>query len=117
MHMAKRPPNAQPIRYAYQKPLGNRLGRTKLALGIAPPIYALLETTCRRTGKPRRTPVGNGLVKGTNTFWLVSEAARGDARCRSSARPRRFFGDQRDLLTIRIVLDAPPQRRSWLAPR
>jgi hypothetical protein len=29
----------------------------------------------------------------------------------------RFFGDERDLLTIRIALDAPPQRRSWLAPR
>jgi deazaflavin-dependent oxidoreductase (nitroreductase family) len=61
------------IRYAWQKHIGNRIGRALLTLGIAPPIYALLETTGRKTGKPRRTPVGNGLVKGTTTFWLVSE--------------------------------------------
>jgi deazaflavin-dependent oxidoreductase (nitroreductase family) len=61
------------IRHAWQRQVGNRIGRGLLALGIAPPIYALLETTGRKTGKPRRTPVGNGLVKGTNTFWLVSE--------------------------------------------
>ena len=35
------------------------------------PFWALLETTGRKTGKPRRNPVGNGL-KG-NTFWIVSE--------------------------------------------
>jgi deazaflavin-dependent oxidoreductase (nitroreductase family) len=61
------------IRHAWQRQVGNRIGRGLLALGIAPPIYALLETTGRKTGKPRRTPVGNGLVQGTNTFWLVSE--------------------------------------------
>jgi hypothetical protein len=41
------------------------------AIGIAPPGYALLETTGRKTGKPRRTPVGDGLVG--NQFWIVAE--------------------------------------------
>src|SRR5438874_11253228 len=41
------------------------------AIGIVPPGYALLETIGRKTGKPRRTPVGNGRVG--NQFWLVAE--------------------------------------------
>jgi deazaflavin-dependent oxidoreductase (nitroreductase family) len=63
----------QRIRYFWQQCIGNRIGRLLLTLGIAPPVYALLETTGRKTGKPRRTPVGNGLVEGTSTFWLISE--------------------------------------------
>src|SRR5215469_9623038 len=45
----------------------------KLALGMGVPIpgYALLETTGRKTGKTRRTPVGNGRIG--NQFWLVAE--------------------------------------------
>ena len=35
---------------------------------------ALLETTGRKTGKPRQTPVGNGL-RG-NDFWIVTEHGR-----------------------------------------
>ena len=35
------------------------------------PYWALLETTGRTSGEPRRNPVGNGL-KG-DTFWIVSE--------------------------------------------
>lgn len=49
--------------------------RRLLTLGLAPQAFALLETTGRRTGLARRTPVGNGLVDGT--FWLI--AARGEA--------------------------------------
>lgn len=33
--------------------------------------YALLETTGRKTGRPRQTPVANGLEG--NVFWMVSE--------------------------------------------
>lgn len=40
-------------------------------LGISPPGYALLETVGHKTGKPRRTPVGNGRVG--QQFWLVAE--------------------------------------------
>ena len=42
-----------------------------LAIGIAPPGYALLETIGRKTGKPRRTPVGDGRIG--PQFWIVAE--------------------------------------------
>jgi deazaflavin-dependent oxidoreductase (nitroreductase family) len=38
------------------------------------PWWSLLETTGRKSGLPRRNPVGNGL-RG-NTFWIVSEHGR-----------------------------------------
>jgi deazaflavin-dependent oxidoreductase (nitroreductase family) len=52
----------------------NRLTRFALERGIAPRAFALLETTGRRSGAPRRTPVGNGLSG--NTFWLVAAHGR-----------------------------------------
>jgi deazaflavin-dependent oxidoreductase (nitroreductase family) len=48
----------------------NRLIRQALRAGMAPRAFALLETTGRRTGLPRHTPVGNGLDG--DTFWLVA---------------------------------------------
>ncbi|MGH3418836.1 MAG: nitroreductase/quinone reductase family protein [Streptosporangiaceae bacterium] len=48
----------------------NRLIRFALRAGFAPRAFALLETTGRRTGRARHTPVGNGLAG--NTFWLVA---------------------------------------------
>src|SRR5215471_3002283 len=42
-----------------------------LAVGLPLPGYALLETKGRKTGKPRRTPVGDGRIG--NQFWLVAE--------------------------------------------
>jgi deazaflavin-dependent oxidoreductase (nitroreductase family) len=50
--------------------LNNRLVRFALHRGLAPRAFALLETTGRRSGRPRYTPVGNGLVG--DTFWLVA---------------------------------------------
>jgi deazaflavin-dependent oxidoreductase (nitroreductase family) len=140
------PSRERRLRHAWQKHVSNRVGRALLTAGIAPPIYALLETTGRKTGKPRRTPVGNGLVKGTNTFWLVSEYGTRAAYVRNiltnprvrlkigrrwrygtahvmpdddahsrqrhtnrfNAAAVRFFGDDQDLVTIRIDLDAAP---------
>jgi deazaflavin-dependent oxidoreductase (nitroreductase family) len=54
--------------------VNNWLVRFALRQGVAPAAFALLETTGRRSGRPRHTPVGNGLAG--NTFWLV--AAHGD---------------------------------------
>jgi deazaflavin-dependent oxidoreductase (nitroreductase family) len=48
----------------------NRLIRFALRRGFAPRAFALLETTGRRSGLPRHTPVGNGLDG--DTFWLVA---------------------------------------------
>jgi deazaflavin-dependent oxidoreductase (nitroreductase family) len=42
--------------------------------GVAPPTYAILETTGRKSGQRRRTPVGNGLDG--DTFWIVAEHGR-----------------------------------------
>ena len=57
-----------------QKYVINPPVRALFALGLAPPFYALLETTGRSSGKPRRTPVGNGLHG--DTFWLITELGR-----------------------------------------
>jgi len=45
--------------------------RWLLHLGIMPLGLAMLETRGRKTGRPRRTPVGKGMIGGT--FWLVAE--------------------------------------------
>src|SRR5215471_1077557 len=50
--------------------LNNRMVRYALRKGLAPKAFALLETTGRRSGLPRHTPVGNGLDG--DTFWLVA---------------------------------------------
>ena len=42
----------------------------KLVAGYVP-WWSLLETTGRKSGKPWRNPVGNGLVG--DTFWIVAE--------------------------------------------
>ena len=54
-----------------QKYLLNPPVKALLSVGLAPPGYALLETTGRRSGLARRTPVGNGLDG--STFWIVAE--------------------------------------------
>jgi deazaflavin-dependent oxidoreductase (nitroreductase family) len=58
----------------FQKFILNPPVRVLVYLGVLPLGYALLETTGRVTGAPRRTPVGNGLVG--DTFWLVAEHGR-----------------------------------------
>ena len=61
--------------------------RLALELGLAPRAFALLETSGRRTGEARRTPVGNGLLG--ETFWLVSEHGRRAGYVRNiEANPR-----------------------------
>lgn len=49
----------------------NPLLRPLLERGLFPKTHALLETTGRVSGKPRRTPLGNGL-RG-DVFWIVTE--------------------------------------------
>ena len=63
--------------------------RALLERGVLPPAYALLETTGRRTGQARRTPVGNGLDADGRTFWLVAEHGRRAGYVRNlEAEPR-----------------------------
>ena len=71
--------------------------RFGLERGLAPPTYAVLETTGRRTGQQRRVPVANGLDG--DTFWLIAGLGRraayvknieADSRVRILARPARL---------------------------
>jgi deazaflavin-dependent oxidoreductase (nitroreductase family) len=48
--------------------------RAAVARGIARRTYAVLETTGRRTGRPRCTPIANGLQG--DVFWLISAHGR-----------------------------------------
>jgi len=52
----------------------NPVMRRGLEAGVVPGGWALLETTGRRSGQPRRVPVGNGL-RGPH-FWIVAEHGR-----------------------------------------
>ena len=56
-----------------QKWTVNPLFRLLTRLGVAPG-YAVLETIGRKSGKPRRVPVANGMVG--DEFWIVAEQGR-----------------------------------------
>jgi len=60
--------------YPLQKRVVNPVVMLAHNLGFPPPGDALLETTGRRTGRPRRTPVCDGLDG--ETFWLVAQRGR-----------------------------------------
>ena len=51
--------------------LVNPVVRPLIERGMWPRTHALLETTGRVSGRPRRVPIGNGL-RG-DTFWIVTE--------------------------------------------
>lgn len=55
---------------ASERRLVNPLVRRAVCRGRLGRTYAVLETTGRRTGRVRRTPVANGLEG--DTFWLIS---------------------------------------------
>jgi deazaflavin-dependent oxidoreductase (nitroreductase family) len=57
-----------------QQSVINPVVRLAWDLGVPIPGDALLETTGRRTGLPRRTPVCDGLEGGT--FWLIAQRGR-----------------------------------------
>lgn len=70
-----------------QKRLLNPVVRAGLERGWRMPGYALLETTGRKSGLPRRTPVGDGLDG--EAFWIVAEHGRRAAYVRNiEADPR-----------------------------
>lgn len=90
-------------------------------LGIFPPGYALLETIGRKTGKPRRTPVGNGLVG--MQFWLVAEHGSKAGYVRNIAKNPRvrvklregFRATWRTGSASLLPDDNPRERQRWLA--
>jgi deazaflavin-dependent oxidoreductase (nitroreductase family) len=90
-------------------------------LGIFPPGYALLETIGRKTGKPRRTPVGNGRVG--QQFWLVAEHGMKASYVRNIAKNphirvklREGFRAPWHTGTASLLPDDDPrERQRWLA--
>jgi deazaflavin-dependent oxidoreductase (nitroreductase family) len=71
----------------FQKYLLNPPVRVLFGLGLVPPTHVLLETTGRRTGRPRQNPVGNGLDG--DTLWIVAEHGRSASYVRNlEADPR-----------------------------
>ncbi len=65
----------------------NPIVKAAVERGIAPPSYAILETTGRKSRAARRTPVGNGLDR--DTFWIVAEHGRRSAYVHNiEAEPR-----------------------------
>jgi deazaflavin-dependent oxidoreductase (nitroreductase family) len=65
----------------------NPLVKAMFALGLPAPGTAILETTGRKSGDPRRTPVTKGLDG--DTFWIVAEHGERAAYVRNiRANPR-----------------------------
>jgi deazaflavin-dependent oxidoreductase (nitroreductase family) len=65
----------------------NPLVKAAATVGVRPPGVVVLETTGRRSGKPRRTPVG--AKREGQTLWMVSEHGLGAGYVRNmEADPR-----------------------------
>ena len=103
-----------------QKYLFNPPIKFLFAIGIVPPGYALLETIGRKTGKPRRTPVGNGRVGGQ--FWIVAEHGQKAGYVRNIVASPQVRLKLRDGLRARwyagtanlLAEDDPRERQRWL---
>lgn len=94
----------------------NPLMRRALEADLAPRGWALLETTGRRSGLPRRVPVGNGL-RGAQ-FWIVAEHGRHADYVRNLEREPRVrvkVGRRWHTGTARILPEDDPRARlRWL---
>ena len=109
------------IIHAVQKYLLNPPIKLLFALGIVPPGYAMLETTGRKTGKPRRTPVGDGRVG--SHFWIVAEHGMAAGYIRNIASDPRVRVMVREGVRARwytgraqfLPEDDPHERQRWLA--
>ncbi len=97
----------------------NPIVRSLVDRGIAPPSYAILETTGRRSRRPRRTPVGNGLDG--DTFWIVAEHGRRAGYMRNiEADPRvrvKVAGRWREGVAHVVADDDPRERQRKIGLR
>jgi deazaflavin-dependent oxidoreductase (nitroreductase family) len=65
----------------------NPIVKAAVSAGIPLPGISILETTGRKSGQPRRTPVGKALEG--DTFWIVAEHGRRASYVRNlTANPR-----------------------------
>lgn len=99
------------VRFA-QRRLMNPVVRAALGRGWRIPGYALLETTGRTTGLPRRTPVGDGLDG--RVFWIVAEHGRRADYVRNieaNGRVRVMVGGRWRSGTAALLPDDDPRER------
>ena len=109
------------IVHTLQKYLLNPPIKLALAVGVPLPGYALLETKGRKSGKSRRTPVGDGRLG--SQFWLVAEHGTQAAYVRNIERDPHVRLKLREGLKYRwhagtahlLSDDDPRERQSWLA--
>jgi deazaflavin-dependent oxidoreductase (nitroreductase family) len=90
----------------------NPLVRWAVRHDLAPGSYAILETTGRRSGQPRRTPVGHK-VEG-DTVWIVAEHGAKAAYVRNigaNPRVRIKLRDGWRTGTARVLEDDDPRAR------
>jgi deazaflavin-dependent oxidoreductase (nitroreductase family) len=84
--------------------------------GLPLPGLVILETTGRKTGQPRRTPVGKALEG--DTLWVLAEHRRGGYVRNIEANPRvrvRIGRTWRDG-TARVLLDDDVRERARRMP-
>lgn len=120
MSRGMRPGPRRAAKRATMRLLTNRLlnpvVRRLLERGLWPRTQALLETTGRKTGSPRRVPVGNGL-RG-DSFWIVTEhgyAADYVKNIHKQPRVRVKLGRRWYEGTAQILPDDDPRERlRWL---
>jgi deazaflavin-dependent oxidoreductase (nitroreductase family) len=90
----------------------NPLVRWAVRHGLAPRGYAILETIGRRSGEPRRTPVGH--VADGRVVWIVAEhGARASyvLNVRANPRVRIKLRDRWRAGTAHVLDDDDPQAR------
>jgi deazaflavin-dependent oxidoreductase (nitroreductase family) len=122
MARASAGPSRQDVVHPLQSRVVNPLVRLAFWLGLPDPGDALLETTGRRTGEPRLTPVCDGLDG--NTFWLLAQRGRdadwvrnieANPRVRVKPRSRRPTGWRSG--TAHVVEDDDPGERQRILSR
>lgn len=92
--------------------LVNPVVRRMVALGVASRWWTILETIGRKSGEPRRTPIGNGLDG--DTFWIVAEHGRRAGYVRNiqaNPRVRVKAGDRWRSGTAHLMPDDDPRER------
>ena len=113
-------PMKRRIVHILQKYLFNPPVKFMFAIGLAMPGRALLETIGRKSGKPRRVPVGIGLVG--RQFWIVAEHGQKAAYVRNIVENPRVRLKLRDGMRSRwhkgtaylLPDDDPRERQRWL---
>ena len=97
--------------------LFNPLVKAAARLGIPLPGVVILETIGRKTGRPRRTPVGKARVD--DTLWIVAEHGRRAGYVRNieaNPRVRVKLGTRWRTGSARTLPEDDPRARQRLIP-